>query len=214
MNRIPEMLIKLVGGPANLSPSWRKFVFSRGDIIFNENDESKFLYFIESGLVGIIKTSFNGSDYILRIHGSNDFFGYRPYLTNKIHFASAMAIDETVLIQIPIDDASPILENKDFLKLLIKDLSEKMLLTERRFTSSLDKNVKARIAEALIFLTTRYPEHRWTKKEIAEFCGSTTSTVIRTLSEFQDNGFIDQSSKNLIILSSKELLNKYGVFDE
>jgi CRP-like cAMP-binding protein len=192
----------------------RFFHFSRGDIIFNESDEARSLYFIESGLVGIIKTTETGSDYILRLHGEEDFFGYRPFFSDKKYYATAMSIEESTIIRITMISVDQLFQNNNFLKYLLSDLSEKMLVTEKRFTSTFDKDVKARIAEALIFLSTRYPEHRWTKKEIAEFCGSTTSTVIRSMSEFEKLGLIDQTGNKVNIPSIKALLNKCRALDE
>ena len=187
--------------------------FGRGDIIFNDADEAHSLYFIETGLVGIIKITEAGSDYILRLHGEEEFFGYRPLFSDRKYYATAMSIEESTIVRISMKSGDKLFQSNNFLKFLLNDLSEKMLITEKRFTSSFDRDVKARIAEALIFLLTRYPEHRWTKKEIAEFCGSTTSTVIRTMSEFEKFGFIDQSGNRVNIPSIKALLNKYGAFN-
>ena len=211
--KLTNKVSNIFGEDVDFVINQRSFHFGRGDIIFNESDEAHSLYFIESGLVGIIKTTETGSDYILRLHAEGEFFGYRPFFSDKKYYATAMSIEESTIIRISMNSGDQLFQNNNFLKYLLGDLSEKMLVTEKRFTSSFDRDVKARIAEALIFLSTRYPEHRWTKKEIAEFCGSTTSTVIRSMSEFEKLGLIDQTGNKVNIPSIKDLLNKFGAFN-
>jgi CRP-like cAMP-binding protein len=211
--KLSNKISKIFGESVDFTIDQRFFRFGRGDIIFNESDEAHSLYFMETGLVGIIKTTETGSDYILRLHGEEEFFGYRSFFSDKKYYATAMSIEESTIVRISMKSGDELFSNNNFLKFLLSDLSEKMLITEKRFTSSFDRDVKSRIAEALVFLSTRYPEHRWTKKEIAEFCGSTTSTVIRSMSEFEKLGLIDQSGSTVNIPSITALLKKFGAFD-
>lgn len=72
----------------------------------------------------------------------------------------------------------------------------------------IDKGAPARIADALLFLNENFQGSSWTRKEIAEWAGTTTETVIRTLAQFEKEGIIQQNYKNFTILSEVKLNQK------
>jgi len=68
-----------------------------------------------------------------------------------------------------------------------------------------------RIAEALLFLREHFHEKNWTRKEISEWAGTTTETVIRTLADFEEEGLINQTGRLITILNREALLQKANI---
>ena len=65
-----------------------------------------------------------------------------------------------------------------------------------------------RIAEALLFLRENFQDKNWTRKEISEWAGTTTETVIRTLADFEKEGLIEQTGRLITISKRDKLLAK------
>ena len=61
-------------------------------------------------------------------------------------------------------------------------------------------------AEALFFLKEKFGNKKWTRKDIAEWAGTTPETVMRTLSDFQSNKIIEQVGRDIHIRDRRSLL--------
>ncbi|MNL55757.1 transcriptional regulator FixK [compost metagenome] len=72
----------------------------------------------------------------------------------------------------------------------------------------MDKGASERIAEALLFLQDHFKHQNWTRREIAQWAGTTPETVIRTLAQFEKEGLIDQSDGRSIRILLKEKLQE------
>ena len=69
---------------------------------------------------------------------------------------------------------------------MAKDLGE----AELRMAGLQDKTANIRIAESLVYLKLKHPKHIWTRKEIAEFSGSTFETVTRVMTLLSNAGLL------------------------
>jgi len=74
--------------------------FQSGETIFREGDKVDGLFFIEKGKVKVYRTDADGEEEILRIAEKGDFVGYRGFLTDTDHEASAKALEPTLIILI------------------------------------------------------------------------------------------------------------------
>jgi CRP/FNR family transcriptional regulator len=76
------------------------------------------------------------------------------------------------------------------------------------------KNVRERMAEALLFFKASYgldPEDQslnvaFSREEIADFVGTSTETAIRLLSEFNQDEIIQLQGKKISILNCDKLI--------
>ena len=64
-------------------------------------------------------------------------------------------------------------------------------------------------AEALLFLQDHFTHQGWTRREIAQWAGTTPETVIRTLAQFEKEGFIDQSDGRSIRILNRDKLREF-----
>jgi CRP-like cAMP-binding protein len=51
-----------------------------------------------------------------------------------------------------------------------------------------------------------HPDHNWTRQEIANFCASTVSTVIKALSELEELNLIKQDGRSIQVLNRDGLI--------
>jgi len=85
---------------------------------------------------------------------------------------------------------------------------------EARNASMSQKNVCERLAELLLNLKNKYgvkEDHGWrldiklTREEMAAIIGTANETVIRTISDFRNEGILDQIGKTIYITDVKKL---------
>ncbi len=67
--------------------------FKKGDVIFNERNEGKEIYFIDSGEIQIVKT-IGDVDVNIASRRSGDFFGELALITGSRRVASAIAFTD------------------------------------------------------------------------------------------------------------------------
>lgn len=185
----------------------KKIDLKRGDIIYHEGDNPKNLYFIESGLVGLLHISEDGKETFFRLFGENYILGHRSFLAEEKYHASAIALTIGTLSSISLEEYNEICKdhpelNRSLLKIMAKDLGS----AELRMASFLEKSAQLRIIETLVYLKLRYPEHVWTRKEIAEYSGSTYETVTRVMTKLEGMELIKKEGRDFSILNQEELL--------
>jgi CRP-like cAMP-binding protein len=188
--------------------------FKKGDFLFHMGEKPRGLFFIFKGLVGTFNTSQDGKEHLFRIFGNGQCLGHRTLMAGGQYNAAAKVLEAS---EIGIVDTQTTFEllrkNHDFSLTMMKKLALELGRAEQRLAAATDRQVAERVAEAMIYLKETYPDHKWTRNEIAYYCGSTGPTVIRTLSEFEKKGFIEQVGRDISI-KDKEALRSFAHLDE
>ncbi len=128
------------------------------------------------------------------------------------HHATAVALDESEIVTVSKEAIRNAIEVFPKVALFILEaVSKDLRHAELSRVSMADKDVIGRVAESVLYLRERFPEHQWTRREIAEFCGSTTPTVIRALSRLQTEGIVRQNGRKIEILNRQALIDLAGV---
>lgn len=185
----------------------QKTTFKSQQILFYQGNLPLGLFTISTGLVKLETISEHGQAHTLRYLGPGSALGYRSLFANENYQASAIAVETSEVCFIPKNIVMDIFRNYPEVTLkLLEALSGDLKIAEEKWTSQMDKDASERIAEALIFLQENFTHQNWTRKEIAEWAGTTPETVIRTLAQFEKEGFIDQSQGRSIQLINKQKL--------
>lgn len=182
--------------------------FKRGEIIYRMNEEPKNIYFVEKGLVGLVVWGESGKDHLLRLFKAGQIFGHRSLFAGEKYHASATVLDEAELRVLSKDQLRERMKgNCDLAEKLLQTLAQELRKAEAKQVVLGEKDVAARIAEALVYFKELHPTHVWTRQEIADFCGTTTPTVIRTLAGFVEEGWIVQEGREIQIMNREALLS-------
>lgn len=182
--------------------------FKRGDIVYHEGQEAKGIYFVESGLVGLKKTGFSGREYWLRFFAAHHFFGHRSLFSQEDYHGSAVSLEASKLHFVSKDIVLNAVKLEPHLLLDIADvLSRELGQSENQHVMILDHQINARVAKTLVFLKDMHADYDWTRQEIADYCASTVSTVIKALSEIEKSGYIKQNGRSIHIINKEALLN-------
>ncbi|KYG67820.1 transcriptional regulator [Bdellovibrio bacteriovorus] len=184
--------------------------FKAGQVIFYSGNDSLGIFTIQHGLVKLEVTSPTGAAHTLRLVGPGGTLGYRSLFAGEPYHASAVAVEDCELCFIPKADVMNIFKSyPDLAMKLLSHISKDLRMAEEKWMGQMDKDASERIAEALLFLQEHFSHQNWTRREIAQWAGTTPETVIRTLASFEKEGLIDQSAgRGIRILSRDKLREK------
>jgi CRP-like cAMP-binding protein len=183
--------------------------FKPGQTIFYAGNDPLGIFTIQSGLVKLEVTSASGSAHTVRLVGPGGALGYRSLFSNEPYHASAVAVEDCELCFLSKVDVMTIFEcHPELAMKLLSHISKDLRVAEEKWLGQMDKGASERIAEALLFLQEHFEHQNWTRREIAQWAGTTPETVIRTLSQFEKDGLIDQSDGRSIRIVLKDKLKE------
>ncbi|MGE0636851.1 MAG: response regulator [Bacteroidia bacterium] len=195
-----------------LSESRKNRTYKKKDIVFHEGDFPYNLYFISKGKVKTFKMNRDGKEYITGIAKEGDFIGYMDILENTDFTETAETLEDSEIQTIVRQDfLSLIYSNRDvaakFIKMLSGDLKER----EERMLNLAYNSVRKRTADALLMLQKRYNGETTGKalpvsrEDLAGIVGTSTESVIRTLSDFKEEKLINIEGRNVTLLNVDKL---------
>ena len=185
--------------------------FSKKSTIFEEGKIPRHLYYIESGTVKTYRRNDLGKEYILDVHNPGTFIGHQALLNNMPYTHSAAALDEVSISVIPKDDFLMLLyKDRDFSIHFIKMITTASSEREDKILSLAYNSIRKRVAERLISFFDKKgvedeQELTLMREDLAAMVGTAKESVIRTLSEFKDEGLISINRGKISIDNRKAL---------
>lgn len=183
--------------------------YKAGDAIFRTGDSPVGLFSVRSGIVKLETLNEDGAAHTVRLVGPGGLLGYRSFFKGEPYKKTAIAMENTDICFLPRKEVIEMFNCHPELSLkMINQLTGDLEQAETKWVDQIDKGAPARVADALLFLNEKFKSSSWTRKEIAEWAGTTTETVIRTLAQLEKEGIISQNYKNFNILSEIKLIEK------
>lgn len=185
----------------------------RGSIVYRQGTRMKGFCCVQSGIIKVYQTGFDGKEQIIRFAKSSDIIGYRSVVSNELACTTSEIIEEAVLCHIPTEILLKLVKNNgnfavELVKLTCKELGE----ANSYITDIAQKTVKERLAEILIHLDDEFGEDSQgvlnislTREELSNIVGTATESIIRLLSEFKSLGYIEISGRKIKILDKPGL---------
>ncbi len=75
--------------------------YKRGDILYQEGNRISGFFCINSGIIKVFKTGFDGKEQIIRFAKKGDIIAYRSVLSNELACTSAKVIEDCQVCFIP-----------------------------------------------------------------------------------------------------------------
>jgi CRP-like cAMP-binding protein len=173
--------------------------YRRGDILYKEGNRISGFYCINSGIIKVFKTGFDGKEQIIRFAKPGDIIAYRSVLSNELACTSAKVIEDCKVCFIPSEILISFVKSNsafayEVLKLACHELGE----ANSFITDIAQKTVRERLAEILLVLVNDfglddqdYLKISLTREELANIIGTATESVIRLLSEFKTDRLVE-----------------------
>jgi CheY-like chemotaxis protein/CRP-like cAMP-binding protein len=189
-------------------------IFKKKQQLYTEKKSAHSLFFIVRGRVKTFKTNEEGREFITGLHGSGEFLGYQNILDGAVYTESAVALDETEIYAIPTEEFFAVLaSSKEISTKFIKMLSDNLIEKEERLLQLAFNSVRKRVAESLLMLYANFHKENIAeeftiaiyREDLAALAGASKETVIRTLSDFKDEGFVQIAGSKITILALDKL---------
>jgi len=188
-------------------------IVKRKEEVYREGSLAKGIYFLHKGKIKTFYTNEAGKDLINGLYKEGDFFGYLSLLRDEHYSESAIALEDSEIYRIPKKDFFELLyKNAEVSRKFIEMLSNNLLENEKQLLRIAYNSVRKRVAEALIKLSDTFKKGNDTsfsmhvsREDLANMVGTATETVIRTLSDFKEDGFIEISGGTITILDYGKL---------
>jgi CRP-like cAMP-binding protein/CheY-like chemotaxis protein len=183
-------------------------------VLYSEGNIANSLFFVVSGKVKTYKTNTDGREYIVGLHKGGDFVGYMNLLEDSVYSDSAMTMEDAEICVIPKQEFFALLySNRAIAEKFIKMLSANVIEGEERLIKLAYNSVRKRVAESLLMLRKNYHKgdasERFSmpvsREDLAAITGASKETVIRTLSDFKDEGLIDISGSTITLKEEQKL---------
>ncbi len=188
--------------------------FKKNELIYQSGKTPVGLYFISKGKVKTFIINEEGNEYIVDFYNNGDFLGYIPLLSNTAFPDSALALEDTEISLIPKNEfLSLIFSNTaisgKFMQLLAKDIEEQEELMVKLAYDS----IRMRVADTLYHLRDKFKDKEGSYREInlsrenlAKKVGTTTESLIRTLTQFKNEKLIEVNMFGIKILNPEKLV--------
>ena len=182
--------------------------------IYAEGNHPHSLYYLNSGKIRTFKINELGKELTISLYNAGDFFGYNALLENSVYKENAETLEESEISIIRRDDFEILInDNKKvahkFIKLLAHNVSEK----EEQLINLAYNSLRKRVADSIITLSKKYKEEgkndfiiRISREDLAHIAGTTTESMIRTLSDFKSEKLIEAEAGYVKVLNEKKLL--------
>ncbi|AJR09076.1 putative cAMP-binding protein - catabolite gene activator and regulatory subunit of cAMP-dependent protein kinase [Photobacterium gaetbulicola Gung47] len=180
--------------------------FAKKQVVYRSGVTAKGFYYVDEGLVGLYQVSETGKESLLRIYGPGSFFGYRSLFTNQHYPSTARAMLDSKIVHVDVNDfksldlAAPCLA--DF---LMKEVCAELGEAEKRLMQFNAFSAKKRILDTIYYVFHTYPEYPWTYREIGEYSGTDTTTVIRYCKTLKESGILESNSRKPLPVSLHQL---------
>jgi CheY-like chemotaxis protein len=211
-----EMLKDLkTSGIAALNPDdYDTATFAKKMSVYAEGKRPKYIYYIKSGKIKTYRLHEQGKEYITNLYNTGDYMGYLAIMENINYDDSAEVLEDAELALIPKEDFLNSLYNdltiaSRFIRLISKDIKEK----EERLLRLAYDSLRKRVAKGIVDIAQKFgPEKAKTgieisREDIAQYVGTATESLIRTLSDFKSEKLIEIKDGKIRIPEIQKLVD-------
>lgn len=179
----------------------------KGEVFFREGDVLNGVYCVKSGISKLTKLSEKGKEQVVKLVVKGELLGQRSVIIDQAANLSATALNDMEVCFIPKKELVNILKsNNDFSFDVLQQMATDLKEAETTIINMAQKTVRRRLAEIVMYLfndfgvtNQGYLTVTLSREDFASIVGTTTESIIRTLSQFKKEGFISTKSKQIKI---------------
>lgn len=201
--------------------------------LYQEGKRPKSLYMLKKGKIKAFRINEDGKEYITNLYVPGDYIGYLSLLENNTYEDSAVVLEDAELALFPKDEFLDALYQDlqvaaKFIKLIALNVQEK----EERLLSLAYGSLRKRVAKGLLDIHAKFSSPAApsngeaqspttatrsnntnpsvlsiSREDVAQYIGTATESLIRTLSDFKSEKLIDIKDGKIHINDMQKLQN-------
>ncbi len=170
------------------------------------------LYFIYKGRAKVTKTGIEGREQIVRFANDGDIVGHRGFGTEKTYPIGATALEDITLCTFTSDTLFNVLHKAPaFTFDVLLFYADELNKSENRVRKFAQMSVREKVIDGLLYLsnkfgqTNKYINIILSRRDIADFAGTTEEQVIRIISSLKKEKLIVTEGKKIGIANPKRV---------
>ena len=206
--------VKDVGLIQQMSERYDVESYERKQILYHEGKKPRFLFYLIKGKVKCYKSNEDGKEYIMSLHSAGDFIGYTALLEDTYYQDSAIILEDAEIMPVPKDDFLQMIYSDvniatKFIHIITHNIKEK----EDRLLNIAYSSLRKRVSTALVEIVTKFNLKEQlmpveiSREEIAQYVGTATESLIRTLSDFKAEKLIEIKNGRISVNNIEKLKN-------
>lgn len=189
-----------------------RFKVPKGQSFIMEGAPVHGLFFVHKGAVKLLKTGIHGKEQIVRLANEGEIIGHRGFGVGEYYQIGAIALEDSILCS--------------FTKKLLRDTlhtipaltydfmtfySEELNRSETKVRKFAQMTVRERVIDTILYINRKFKAKKgWlnlelSRRELADFAGTTEEQAIRLLSALKKDGLIKVEGRKIGILNLKKL---------
>jgi CRP-like cAMP-binding protein len=198
----------------HLADQYDTETYHKKQTLYQEGKRPRHLFYLSKGKVKAFKSHADGKEYITDLFSPGDFIGYTALIEEKPYDESATILEDAEIMQIPKEDFLQMIGSDmsiaaKFIRIITRNVKEK----EERLLSLAYSSLRKRVAKALVDIHGKFNPAGENKpieisrEDIAQYVGTATESLIRTLSDFKAEKLIEIKDGKIIIANTDKLKN-------
>lgn len=189
----------------------KTFNYKKNSTIYQEGDNSNFVYLVTKGIVKCYKFDEQGKELTTALYKEDDLFGYTSFTQNVPYQETATTIKETELMGLQKSELQKILFSNHKLTLdIIELLTDNIFGIKDQLLQMAYSSVHKKTAATILKFAekmNRKPEDpiKISRNDLASVAGIATETLIRTISNFKKQGLIEIEGRSIKIIDLQKL---------
>lgn len=184
-----------------------QFKVLKGQNFIIEGAPVQGIFFIYEGIVKVFKTGLFGKEQIVRFINDGNILGHRGFGGQAHHQIGAMAIEDTIVCSFSSSDLLVALKSIpsltfDFMQFYSIELDR----SETKVRKFAQMTVREKVIDAILYMNRKFGQTKGllniqlSRREIADFAGTTDEQVTRIISSLKKEKLIKVSGKKIGIV--------------
>ena len=189
--------------------------YPKGQPVFFQDNPAFGLFQVHSGKLKLVRSDSYGNDSIIGLINPGEVFGVTNLFTDKPYNTTAVTIEDSTICFFDKKSINEIFANFPLVTLnILKHLSNSLRAAELDCAAKSQRNIREKLAALFISLMksngVKIGDHwkldiRLTREEMAAITGSTIETISRFITEFKNEGLIEEHQKIIHIVNADKL---------
>jgi CRP-like cAMP-binding protein len=174
--------------------------FRPEQVIYYPGNAATGLYLVHEGKVKLERGDEWGRSQILGIVGPGSCIGFDAIFTRRPHHHLALALTEVGLVHVQAGNVPECLvKSPDLMRGLLRQMAFEHEELQTRLGLAFGSSAQERISDAILKLREVDPERVWTRRDIAEWAGTSPETVTRIIQEMEKEGLLVLRGRSILL---------------
>lgn len=182
--------------------------YKKNETLFCEGNRSNYIFLIKNGSVKTFKNTEDGKELITALYKKRSFIGYTSSLSDFPYAENAETLSDSEIIKIDKAEIKSILTSNPHIAMDIWALfSDNIETIKNKMLQIAYSSVRLRTAKSLLMVIKDDPLKKIliSRTNLANLIGIAKETLIRTLSDFKEEGLVETNRSFIQIIDEEGL---------